>query len=131
MRRRLWQGKPEQVGRGRCGGRPNMDLRDLARALEALEEDYLCRNVPGTFDGGPRLGVVIGMTSARPTRSGFVATPESVTEELVEALDERIAETKDPGQRSRLIQVRDTIAGMARDLVVDVIGAALSKVITG
>jgi len=42
--------------------------------------------------------------------------------------DARIAETKDPGQRSRLIQA---IAGMARDLVVDVIGAALGKVMTG
>jgi hypothetical protein len=100
-------------------------------ALVALEDDYLMLKWSGVFGGGRGTGVVTGMTSAARRATGLWPTPESMADALVEEIGQALDRTKDEDTRTRLVRIRDAIAGAGRDLVVDVLGAALSRGLVG
>ena len=85
----------------------------------------------GVFGGGRGTGVVTGMTSAARRATGLWPTPESMADALVDEIEKALEHTKDPDTHTRLVRVRDAAAGAGRDLVVDVLGAALSRGLVG
>jgi hypothetical protein len=51
---------------------------------------------------------------------------------LLATLDEQIERSgDDPDKRSKLIKIRDAIGGIGRELLVDIVGSAVSKAMTG
>ena len=57
--------------------------------------------------------------------------PESIADRFLQALDERIEGSPDEAERSRWLKIRGAVGGAGRDLFVDVVGALISKQVTG
>jgi hypothetical protein len=57
--------------------------------------------------------------------------PEDVLVRLLAALEERIRETDDPEERTKLESVRDSIKGMGRDVMTQVLSKVLSGEVSG
>lgn len=108
----------------------NMDPDTCRRALVALEDEYLLINWSNRHTG-PGLGVIGRMTPAARRATGLWPSPESVTDRMLTALDEQIDAAQDPERKSKLVKVRDSLLGAGRDLMVDVVGAVVSKSLTG
>jgi len=110
--------------------RTGIDRRDVMKALEALEEDFL--EVGWDDRGNLRVsGAVASCTSAARRATGKWPSAESLAERAIAVVDERIANATDDGERSRWVKLRDGLAGAGRDLVVDVMGAVVNRQITG
>jgi len=108
-----------------------LTYQQLEAALVALEGEYLLIKWSGALGGRRGTGIVTGMTPAARRATGLWPTPESLAESLVEEIGKALESTDDPDTRSRLVRIRDAVAGAGRDLVVDVLGAVLSRGITG
>jgi LmbE family N-acetylglucosaminyl deacetylase len=112
---------------------------DLVRALRALDEEYLVIKwyQPHPLLGPPDIisrneGTIIAITGAARREVGMWPTAERITERLLATLEEQIESSgDDPDKRSKLIKIRDAILSAGRDLVVDIVGSAASKAITG
>jgi hypothetical protein len=112
---------------------------DLVRALQALDDEYLVIKwyQPHPLLGPPEFpsrneGMIFAITGAARREVGMWPTAERITEQLLAALDEQIEQSgDDPDRRSKLIKIRDAVGGAARDLLVDIVGSAVSKAITG
>ena len=103
-----------------------IDESDVHPALRALEEGGYIR-----MKWADDHGWVLGLTGDGRRAVGMWPSPESVTDEIVASLDERIASATDPEERTRWQKIRDAIGGATRDLAVEVLGAAVSRGIMG
>jgi hypothetical protein len=71
------------------------------------------------------------MTPAPWRATGLWPTPESLADAVVEEIGKALDRTDDQDTRSRLVRIRDAVAGAGRDILVDVLGAVLSRGLTG
>ncbi|GAA2027839.1 hypothetical protein GCM10009740_16890 [Terrabacter terrae] len=110
--------------------RTGIDRQHVMKALEALEEDFL--DVGWDDRADLRVsGAVAACTSAARRATGQWPSAESLAERAIAVVDERIENATDDAERSRWVKLRDGLAGAGRDLVVDVMGAVVSRQITG
>jgi hypothetical protein len=113
-----------------------MPEADIAKGVRALEGEYVTvewrshHPVFATPDSRD-YGVIVGIHAAARRAVGMWPTAESVTERLLATLDEQIESSADHDKRNKLIKIRDTIGGTARDLFVDIVGSVVAKTVTG
>lgn len=99
-----------------------LDKDTAHRSLKALDGEYIVYNLTG--GGG---GFVKSISSAARRAVGQWPTPESFVDRLAEALADEAEKTSDAEKKSMLRKAAGAFGGGARDLIVDVAGAALSR----
>ncbi len=105
-----------------------LDRADLARALLALQPGYLEVEVQRGFGGGggpPRMSVVA--LTERGRRAVGLWPSERNVDALVYALEQAADQAPTEEQRGKLRQAAHAVAGVGRDVMVDVLGAVAAR----
>lgn len=111
--------------------RTGLTTAQVSRAVKSLEDEYL-RDVHWDADWFPDLyPIVQGITSEARRTVGQWPSAEAAAERFIAAIEQQIIESETDEQRSRLVRIRDAVTVAGRDLLVDVMGAVLTKTITG
>jgi hypothetical protein len=115
--------QPQEISR-----QLGMDLEDVSRALVALDGPYIEMRWLQRRAG---IGRVMSVTPAARREIGQWPTPEAAADRMVQAIESRIETTDSEEERGRLVRARDALLGVGRDLFVDVMGAVVSRQVTG
>lgn len=99
---------------------------EVARALNALDGEYATvRKAMSGGDPGP--WIVLEVTPAARRAVGQWPTPENVADRLLAALEQAADQTVDEEQRSRLRRAADSLKGLGRDVLPEVIANVITK----
>ena len=108
--------------------RSGIDAHTVLAALAAMEHTYVTLNLV-LAGGNPNPQMVSGVTAAARRAVGQWPSPESMTDRLLAALDSAAEQEEDPARKSRLRSAADAVAGIGRDVLVNVITAAATGAI--
>lgn len=103
----------------------------VAAAVRALEDSYLKGSTAWTSDWDAGTPIVRGINSAARRELGMWPTPGAVADRVLDEVEHRIETAGTPEERSRWVKVRDAVGGASRDLLVDVMGAVITRQISG
>jgi hypothetical protein len=108
-------------------------------ALTGLDESVVERGLTALFEARPRFvegfapeevrvpSYISGVTERARRAVGAWPTPESVVDQLVQALTATAERERDPERESKLKEVAAWLAGGMRDVAVQVVGAVLTQ----
>lgn len=103
----------------------NVDHERVVRALTNLANGFL--EVQDASSLGGRDCYALGITGRGLQAAGQWPTPEAAADRLLAALDQQIDNTVEGTPRSsRLRALRDGVASIGRDVLVDVMGGVLT-----
>jgi len=102
---------------------------DVRRALNALDGEYICVNWASRHVG-PGIGVIVGITPRPVERWACGRRPRT---SLTGCSPHLMSTSRTPTRKlaRNLIKIRAALGGTARALFVDVVGAVVTKSITG
>lgn len=100
-----------------------LDVNDVGRAFKALDGHYLA--VSMTMGGPARWHVTEVSPEARRV-VGQWPSPEALVDKLVSSLNAAAEREGDPEKRSKLRATAGTVAGIAREIFVEVAAATIT-----
>lgn len=117
------------IGFPRAGGiakRTGFDVRDVAKAMDAMDGAYF--RVQRYMSGGdPSPWHVSEFTPKARRAVGQWPTPENVADRLLAALEQAASETADEEERGRFRRAADSLKGLGRDVLPEVIANVITK----
>jgi hypothetical protein len=102
--------------------------QELAAATMRLDGPYLEVN---WFNHVAPIFKVIGVREKALVELGVWPSAASLADEVMDLIEQHIADSPTPEERNRWEKMRDGIGGGAKDLFVGVLGAVISHQITG
>lgn len=102
----------------------SLSLDDVGRALMALDGEYLDVRRAGSGFGS---WFVAGATAQARRVSGQWPTMDVLVERLADGISQAAEREADPDRKARLRAVGRELAGMARDVTVSVLSAAIGQ----
>lgn len=121
----LLEGARPPITSNAVAARAGVELAATVRALLHLGHEHLEIRESSTYDGLDCY--VLGITAEGLRASGQWPSAEAAVDRLFAALDEQIDNTvEDTPKASRLRAIREGIAGVGRDVLVDVMGAVIT-----
>jgi len=107
--------------------RSEMDPEDVARAIWALNRDYIVLGRQLFEEGGIDGQCIDGVTAEARRAVGQWPTPESLAAKLAEAFAEAADHEEDPRQKSKLREVAGVFGDTGREVVTEVLARVILR----
>lgn len=105
--------------------RTGLGVPDVVKALKTLEGEYI--ELQPYLDGDGGATRILSVNAEARRAVGQWPTIKGLSERLVEALQDAAEQETDPVKKGRLRRAAEGLAGIGKDLLVEVTGAAIAR----